>query len=54
MAEGTFGGVSDLLADLACSLFVAAETYQVGARFVPTFSATLLLLGRGRARCPSW
>jgi hypothetical protein len=34
-------------------LFVAAETYPVETRFVPTFSATLLLLGRGRARCPS-
>src|SRR5215207_788958 len=51
--EGTFGGVSDLLTDLAPSLFVAAETYPVETRFVPTFSATLLLLGRGRARCPS-
>jgi hypothetical protein len=53
MAEGTFGGVSDLLADLAPSLLVAAETYSVGPRFGPTFSDTMLLSGHGRTRCPS-
>jgi hypothetical protein len=36
-AEGTFGGVSDLLAELAPSLFVAAETYAVATRFALPF-----------------
>jgi len=44
-AEGAFGGVSNLLAEHAPSLFVAAETYPVGTRFAPTLSATRLFLG---------
>src|SRR5215211_1222749 len=50
MAEGTFGGVSDLLADLAPSLLVAAEIYSIWPRFGPTFSDTMLLSGNGRTR----